>query len=457
MKTAYTENDYFEKAPVWQAIVHMSVPMILGMCVNLIYNLLDTYFIGQLHQTALISASTLTLPLFALLMAVGSLFGTGGGTYISRLLGQKRGEDAKKAASVTAFYGIAAGVVLAVVLLLCLNPILHLLGATGDVLAPTRAFAQIYLLGSPALIGSFTLEQVVRAEGASKTSMVGMAISVGINVALDPLFIFGFHFGMAGAAGATVLGNLGAVIFYLIWLRTKSTQLDAKISLIRPTKEMNKEIFKVGVTALIQDSFLVVSSLLFNNLLMAYGDPTVAAFGIAQRVTQLPEFLGMGLSFGVIPLIAYSFSAKNRGRMMEVFKKTSLAILVLVLAADVLLFLFRLPICRLFSTDSRVLQVGSLVLTAMLISTLFNAFAGLFTGTFQGIGDGKKAGIMSVLQGILLIPTAIIGDLLFKLNGVIWALTAAEVVAGVIGAILWFTSQKHLAVSEPKEASSVPV
>lgn len=433
---------YFEDAPIWKAIVHMSLPMMLGLCLNAIYNIVDAYFIGKLGQTSMLSAIALVLPFTTIQMAIGNLFGTGGSTYISRLLGEKNYEKAKIVSAVTFYLSIIAGIVFLSIGLQIYNPILHLLGAKGDTIKPTGNLILAFLVGSPILIANFTLGQVLRSEGASTQSMYGMGISVVINIVFDPILIFGCGMGVLGAAVSTVLGSLCAVIYYTVYLHMKSSVLTVSMKMFRIDLDMLIEIFKIGVTALIQDVFLIVSALLLNNFSASYGDYAIAAFGIAQRVVQIADFIGMGLFIGVVPLIAYSFTAHHITRMKKIIQVTASYIIVLILLIAVVMMIFRTQVFELFSEDQKVISVGVVILAALLISSLFTSFSGLFIGVFQGVGREKEATIMSMAQGILLIPIMIAGNILIGLNGVIWSVTVAEILASLIGFILWHYFKK---------------
>src|SRR5471030_321259 len=196
---------YFEDSPIWKAIAHMSLPMMLGMCLGVVYSLVDTFFIGKLNQTQMLSAVALALPFMTIQMAIGNVFGVGGGTYISRLLGEKKHDEAKTVSSVTFYFSLIAGLLFIIICLPILHPMLQLLGAQSDTMQPTREFILVLLMGSPVVIANFALGEVVRAEGASKESMYGMTISVIINIILDPILIFSCHMGVAGAAMGTVV------------------------------------------------------------------------------------------------------------------------------------------------------------------------------------------------------------------------------------------------------------
>ncbi len=428
---------YFENAPIPKAIMYMAVPMMIGMSINMLYNIIDAYFIGRLHNTAMMSAVTLALPVSTILMALGNVFGTGGGTYISRLMGEKNLDNAKIVSSVTFYFSMLAGIIFMFLAIPTIEPLVGLLGAKGETFIYTKQYVMIFLIGGPFVIANFALEQVVRAEGASTVSMNGMFISVIVNTILDPIFIFVCHLGVSGAAIGTIIGNMCAVLYYFYYLEKKSAFLSLSIKKCKPTGEILNNIFKIGISAFFLDSFLIVSCLLLNNFSAYYGDFAVAGFGISQRVVQLSEFVGMGLGMGVVPLIAYGYTAKNIHRMKQVINTTAVYMGIVIFTFSFLLFIFRAQIVQLFSTDAHVIKTGSYILTAMLISSLFAGFSGLFINIFQGVGREKESVIMSVAQGIILIPVMILGNYIFGLHGVIWSMTVAEILTFIIGLVLW--------------------
>ncbi|GFP78182.1 MATE family efflux transporter [Clostridium fungisolvens] len=436
------DSYYFEKSPIWKAIAHMSLPMMLGMSLNLIYNIIDAYFIGKLNNTEMMSAITLALPFITVLMALGNLFGTGGGTFISRLLGEKNLQESKKVASVSFYFSIITGLILIMLSIPMIQPILKLLGAEGNNIEFTKSIILIFTIGSPIIIANFVLEQLVRAEGASTVSMYGMGISVIANIILDPILIFTCHLNIMGAALGTVLGNLCAVLYFIYYIQRKSSALSISFKEFMPTSLITKDIFKIGVTSLLMDVFLIISGLLFNNLSIRYGDYVVAGFGISQRVVQLSDFIGMGLFMGVIPLVAYSYSAKNIKRMQEIIRTTASYIMILIGGISGTLLIFRTEVFQLFSKDNEVLVIGTLIFVAMLLSSLFTSLSGLIVGIFQGVGREKEAAIMSVAKGLIVIPIMILSNTFWGLHGLIWSLTASEVLACLVGALLWLHFKK---------------
>lgn len=442
---------YLEKAPVTKAIAHMAIPMILGMVVNMVYNITDAYFIGRLNSTPMLASITLALPFTTILMALGELFGTGGSTYISRLLGEKKIDCIRKASSVNLYLSLFSGIIFMLACLPALSPILKLLGATGETLLYTKSFIIAYAIGSPFVIANFTLAQMVRGEGAATESMIGMIVSVAVNIVLDPVFIFLFHMDVMGASIATVIGNACAVIYYIFYLKNKSQFQSVSIKDFKPDKEILFNILKIGISAFLLSGFLIVSSLMFNNYAVMYGDHVVAAFGVANRICQISDFIGMGLYMGVVPLIAYSYSSNNTERLNKILRTTALYLVGIICSIAVVLFLFRTQVFKMFSSDEAVIKIGVIILSALLLSTLFAGISGLLTSMFQAFGKGFQSNVMSVTRGVALIPIIIIGNSLFQLNGVIWSMTSSEICACLIGLFLWVISKKDIMQKTPED------
>ncbi|PPK80813.1 putative MATE family efflux protein [Lacrimispora xylanisolvens] len=445
---------YLEKAPVPKAIAHMAIPMILGMVVNMIYNITDAYFIGRLNNTSMLASITLALPFTTILMALGELFGTGGSTYISRLLGEKKLDFVKIVSSVTLYLSLISGFLFMLICIPFLFPLLKLLGATGETLLHTRSYIIAYTIGSPFVVANFALAQMVRSEGASTESMIGMVISVIVNILLDPVFIFLFHMDVMGASVATVIGNISAVAYYIYYLEKKSPAQSVRLKYFKPNRVILLNIFKIGISALLLSGFLIVSSLMFNNYAVLYGDHVVAAFGVANRVCQISDFIGMGLYMGVVPLIAFSYASNNIERLNKVLKTTAFYLVTIIFMIAAVLFVFRTQVLELFSSDETVIKVGVIILTALLFSTLFAGISGLLTSMFQAFGKSIQSTIMSVSRGIALIPIIIIGNSLFQLNGVIWSMTVSEICTCFIGLLLWSGSKKEILNGNSKECAA---
>ena len=280
---------YLEKAPVSKSIMHMVIPMMLSFMVTIIYNITDAFFIGKLDNTAMMASVTLALAFSCLLMALGHLFGVGAGTYVSRLLGEGNSESAKKVCSINFWSSILTGIIFMALCLPLLSPLLQLLGAKGDTLLYTRNYILVFVIGAPFVIANLSLEETVRAEGASTASMIGLISGVVVNIILDPIFIFLLHLDITGAALASVLGNIVSVVWFIYYLQKKSTVQSVAIKDFKPSQEIYKTILKVGISAFLLDGFMVITTLLFNHYSMLYGNSVVAGLGISQRVIQIVE------------------------------------------------------------------------------------------------------------------------------------------------------------------------
>ena len=341
-------------------------------------------------------------------------------------------------AGYTFYSSIIAGILLAIIALFTLTPIVKIMGAdTSTIINYTKSYTTTMFLGGFSIVLNFTLEQIVRAEGASKESMYGMFVSTALSLIFDPLFIIVLKFNVVGVALAMVLANIGSSIYYVYYLETKSEHLKGFIKHFSISLKDKIEIYKIGVSELLMTVFLIITTLLLNNFSIGYGDNVVAGFGVALRIVQVPEFLAMGLSLGIIPLIAYNFSNGNFKRLNEGIKQSALWISVLSGVFVTLVYLFRNPIMHLFSNDPSVVSVGVYIMFAMLISAVFNGFTTLFTGIFQASGQGIPSTIMSATQGILFIPVIIILHKFYGLHGVIWSMTVTEVITCIMGVVLY--------------------
>ncbi|MFL0250203.1 MATE family efflux transporter [Clostridium neuense] len=432
-------NEYYLKsASIGKTIAHLAIPMMIGMSVNTVYNVINAFFIGLLKNTEMLTAVTLGLPIFTILMAFGNMFGAGGGTFITRLIAKKEIQRAKKVAGYTFYSSLISGVLLAILSFLAITPIVKIMGAdTLAVMNYTKNYSLTMFFGGFSIVLNFALEQIVRAEGASKESMYGMFISTALSLVFDPLFILILKFNVIGVALSMVLANIGSSIYYIYYLETKSEHLKGFIKHFKISLKDKIEIYKIGVSELLLTVFLIITTLLLNNFSIGYGDSVVAGFGIALRIVQVPEFLSMGLSLGIIPLIAYNFSNNNLTRLKESIKQAALWVLLLSGTFVTLAYIFRMQIIHLFSKDASVINIGQYIMLAMLISALFNGFTTLFTGIFQASGQGISSTIMSVTQGILYIPTVILLHNFFGLHGVIWSMTITEIITCITGLILY--------------------
>lgn len=442
MENTQSNIKYLKDEPIKKAIAHLSIPMMIGMSAGTIYNVINAYFIGLVHDTAMLSAITLGLPIFTVLMAFGNMFGVGGGTFITRLVAQNEVDRAKKVAGYTFYTSIIVGLLIAVFTCLLMNPIVKLLGADSNTLNYTTQYSTTLFIGGFAVILNFALEQIVRSEGASKESMYGMFVSVVVSIILDILFILVLDLHVYGAALSMVIANIASSIYYIWYLNVKSENLKGFLYHFKISIKDQIEIYKIGVSELIQCAFLIVTTLLLNNFAMEYGDSVVASFGIALRIAQLPEFFTIGIVLGVMPLIAYNFSNKNISRLKEGIKYSSIFIISIAIVFAGIVYMFRGQVIQAFSDDPSVLSIGAYILVAMLVSALFNGMTTLFMTIYQASGEGMATGIMAISQGCLYIPMVIVLHYYFGLHGLVWSITITEVITCLIGVILYIPYSK---------------
>ncbi|MGF0117412.1 MATE family efflux transporter [Promicromonospora sp. Marseille-Q5078] len=456
-----TNRWYLSSAPIVRALLHLCVPMAAAMIVGAVYNVINAGVIGSLHDNALLAAVTLGTPILGLVMAVGGVFGVGGGALVSRLLGAAEHDPAQagqvKHVSSFAVWGAAiAGAVLGVVGLLFLQPLVSLLGADPATAAATSSYVGVMLAFVPVLTAAFCLEQLVRAEGAARQVMVGLVASTVANLVLDVVFVLVLHWGVAGVALATGLSNLAVVAYFAAWLTRHSEHMSLAPRWFTLSPAVLKPVFGVGVGELLQASFLIVTSLVLNNLAAAYGDGPLAAMGVAVRIAQVPEFLLMGITLGVLPLLAYSYGKGDRGRLTAALRASALTVGGLGVLFSAVVILFRDQVFSAFVSDPAVLTIGATILTAQLVAMIANGFAGLMTSLFQATGRATPAIVMSVSQGVLFIPIVILGNLWFGLAGIVWALTVSEVLVCLVGVGLLLASrraiEKGLADGSPERA-----
>ena len=454
------DHDVLAKAPLWRALAHLCLPMMAALSVNTVYSIVNAGFIGSLHSTALLAAITYGIPVLALVMAIGGVFGVGAGTAISRLLGgldehPEHADDLKRMSAFAVYGSLVVGAVVGGVCLLLLGPITAGLGATGAAAAPTAVYVGVQLAFTPVLTLAFTLEQLVRAEGAARASMTGLIVSTVANLVFDVLFILVLGWGVAGAALAIGLSNAVSVAYFVRHLVRHSAVQSLLPRWFTLRAAVMKEVFGVGVSELLQSGFLLVSSLVLNHIATFYGEDLLAGVGVAQRVVQFPEFLCMGVGMGVLPLLGFAYGRRDTARLHGAILRSAVAIAALVLAFALPVFLLRGDVLAIFTADRALQQLGATVLTAMLVSTLFNGFTGLFVALFQATGQTLPAIVMSVMQGVLFIPIVLAANAFIGETGVIWSMAVTETIMFLAAAGIFAARRRTILAPTPAEAAEV--
>ncbi|GMO31339.1 MAG: MATE family efflux transporter [Termitinemataceae bacterium] len=435
---------FFEEAPASRAIAHFAIPMMIGMLVFIVYNLVDMLFIGMLDDPNLIAAVTLAMPLFTLTMGLSGIFGIGAGTYISRLLGEKNYLMAKNVSAFVCYSVIGIGIIVTALGFIFLKPILAVLGTQAGTFNPTRDYAIIFIAGFIPIMLSFALGQIVRAEGAAKVSMMGNVIGTVSNIILDPIFIFLFGWGLKGAAFATVLSYLLAALFYVFYLTQKSKFLSLKLSDFKINKEIAKPIFSIGLPAFLQDAVVIAVSLVQNNLAAAYGDIFIAVIGVILKVGMLPRALARGLCMGVQPLLGYNFASLNIERLKKIMKLTALYSTVLGAVIFLGLFIAGANVLKAFIKDADIIALGTPFLRISLVSFLTYGITFLFTSLFQATGIAKPAFAMSLTLLYIFLPVLLFANYTIGIRGYAWALPLTDILTMILGVILYQINRKKI-------------
>lgn len=415
-----------QEKPV-KAVLGMGLPLIAGMMVMSVYNLVDTFFISLLHDDYQLAAVNLAYPIMMVVIALSNMIGTGAASLIARSLGA---EDKEKAEH-TLTTGVALTVVLSILLsvtgMIFLKSIATMLGARENTLLFTEQYVSVILLGSICIMGSYISGQLLRSEGSVKYSMTGMMLGTIANIILDPVFIFLFGMEIRGAAIATVLGNgVGALLSIWYYISGK-TLLKPGMKYIKPTAEILKEIFCVGVPAMLETMLTSIAFVVNNNLAVAYGELTVTAMGISQKIISFGSYIYQGFAAGNQPLMGFNYGAGNHKRMLEVLKAGVLVVSGIELCVMAVFGILAPNLIGIFSKTPEVVAIGTKVMRANMCILPFVGSVSMTRSTFQAMGKaGYSFGITVVRQLILYIPLLLLLNRAFAFSGMIWAQPITE-------------------------------
>lgn len=439
---------FFEEAPVSKAITNFGVPMMVTMLVGIVYNLVDTAFIGMMKDTNALAAVVLAMPVFLITNGIGQIFGIGCGSYISRLLGQKKYNLVKRVSSLAVYGAIIMGIIAIVLGFIFLNPILSILGTSKNTIVPTKQYFSILLAGGMGSILNFSLSMIIRATGSAKVSMIGNIIGTTVNIILDPILIFGFTLGVRGAAIATITGNTLALVFYLWYITKKSAFLSLSINEFKVDKTMLQSVFSIGLPSFFMKTIYVAGFLVQNNIAASFGDIYVAVFGLIFKVVSLPKQLSQGLCMGVQPLIGYNSTSGNHERMKETVKKTLLYSTILGAAFAIIYYSVGGNILKIFINNEAIISIGTPFLRISVISFFTYGTMYMTATLFQATGSAGPAFILSLVQETVLIPMLILWTAVLGVNGIAWALPAGDVTAMLIGLFLQVVYRKKVYVEK---------
>ncbi len=424
----------FEKAPVSKAVMAMSVPTIISSLVMVIYNLADTYFVGMLNDPIQNAAVTLSAPVLLAFNAVNNLFGIGTSSMMSRALGRKEYDTVRKASAVGFYCTVLFSFLFSVIYITGREPLLVLLGTAEDTVAATAEYMKwTVAFGAMPAILNVVMAYMVRSEGSTMHASIGTMSGCVLNILLDPIFIlpWGFNMGAAGAGFATFISNCAACLYFfcLLFVRRKKTYVCVDPRMLRPTREIMREICGVGIPAAIQNLLNVVGMTVLNNFTSFYGSSAVAAMGIAQKIDMVPMNVAFGFSQGIMPLISYNYASGDRDRMKRtiVFSaKLTIAVLTIVAASFFIGSEFWMG---MFIQNKEIIQYGASFLRGLCLALPFFNMDFLAIGVFQAVGMGKKAFFFAILRKIIMeIPAIYLLNMCVPLYGMAYAQLVTEVI-----------------------------
>jgi multidrug efflux pump len=432
-------------APVVTAIFTMALPVMFGMLVQVFYNMADTFFIGKMNDVNQLAAAGIGFPFFMLFMAFGSIIGVGASSIVSRYLGMKKFQEAGEVVSLSMILVLALSAFITIVALLLINPIIAVLGARAEVATATKAYVVPLVIGTVCILGNFALGVILRAEGAALSSMKGMLIGTIVNIILDPVMIFLFGWGIAGAAWATVIGNLSGLVYYLSCYTGKSI---LKLNFTRKIFRTDylRGILAIGIPSGLNMGLMSVSGIMTNNLAAAYGATILAAMGIGGRITSLIILLLVGLATGCQPLIGYNYGAKNKKRLYQILKTSMIISTVMGTILLALFTVFGKYAIAVFTTIPEVIETGTFVLRAMSVAAPIIGIIMICVNSLQALGKALPTLILSTgRQGIFYLPLLFLLNGLFGFTGLIFTQAIVDVLMMVTATLIL----RHVLKTDP--------
>lgn len=448
--------EVFESMPVPKAVFKNALPAMAAMLMVLVYNLADTFFIGQTHDALQVAAVSLATPVFLIFMALGTVFGMGGTSVISRALGEGRKDYAKKVCSFCMWGCVIVGVVMAALFLIFMEPILSLIGASSDTWDFAKTYLMIVVCSGPFVLISNCYSNVIRTEGESGRACMGQLLGNLLNVVLDPIMILGFGWNIAGAAIATVIGNvIGAGYYISYFLRGKSS-LSVRLKDFTLREKVCSSVLAIGVPAALGSMLMSVSQIIINSQMAEYGDMAIAGMGVAMKVVTITGMVCIGLGQGVQPLLGYCVGAKLWKRFKDVFKFSFIFSFILGVVLTVICYLFTNQIVSAFLADvtafDYAVQFAKILLTT---SPIFGVFY-VLTNSLQAMGAATASLVINLSrQGIIFIPVLFILKAVLGLTGLVWAQPVADILSILLAAALYVSTYKKLSaqkIDTPEEA-----
>lgn len=422
--------DVFSTMSVPQAVIKNAIPAMVAMLMVLIYNLADTFFIGQTHNAYQVAAVSLATPVFLMFMAVGTIFGIGGTSVISRAMGEGKTEYAKKVCSFCMWACVGVGIIMSVLFLIFMDSILLLIGASEDTWEYARSYLTIVSCSGVFVLISNCYSNILRAEGQATKAMIGQIIGNLLNIVLDPVLILGFSWNITGAAIATVIGNVMAAGYYIAYFMRGKSSFSIHISDFSVKDKICSSVLVIGIPASLASVLMSISQMIMNGLMAGYGDMAIAGIGVAMKVTMITGMVAMGIGQGIQPLLGYCVGAKTWERYKKIMCFSMWFAFFLGLIMTVICYIFTNQIVSVFLTEQSAfdyaVQFARILLST---STLFGVFY-VLTNALQAMGAAVSSLIINLSrQGIIYIPALFLLKTVLGVNGLVWAQPVADILS----------------------------
>lgn len=432
-KVKATREDIFQNLPVPTALRTMILPSITSQLIVLIYNMADTFYVGQTNNPYMVAAASLILPVFNISLCLAGLAGIGGGSLISRLLGQEQEAEARRVSAFSLYLGALIAALFSVGTAVFMEPLLGLLGAGENTYQYARQYALcVIVLGGVPTVLSNVLANLIRSVGRSREAGAGIILGGLLNIALDPLFMFvllprGYE--VLGAGIATCLSNCVACGFFVVVLLRmgRGSVITFSPRAGRPRRESVIAIFTVGIPSAVSTFLFDLDYVIIDKLMVSYHDLALAAIGIVLKVERFPLNVGIGICQGMLPLVAYNYSAGNKQRMEDTVRLARRLGLVIAAVSIVLYELFAVQFTHLFIQDTQTVSMAAQFLRIRVLATplMFLSFFTVYL--FQAFGRGRISLLLGVTRWLgFNIPMLFLLNAVFGMYGIVWSQVTAD-------------------------------
>ena len=437
------------KAPMPKALVSLGIPIMIGMLINALYNLVDAYFVGGLGESPM-GAISIVFPLGQVVVGLGLMFGNGAASYLSRLLGSGDKKTANIVASTALYSSVLIGAVLIIFSTIFLKPILTSLGATETIMPYALTYARIYVISCIFNVFNVTMNNIVASEGAAKTTMCALLLGAVINIGLDPLFIYTFDMGVAGAAIATAISQFVSTLVYLTYILRKKSAFTFSIKEFIPTQQTFVEILKIGIPTLTFQLLTSLSIALINRASSDYGDAVIAGMGAVTRVTSMGTLVVFGFLKGFQPIAGFSYGAKNFKRLRESIKISILWSTIFCVVVGLLMVVFSTQIISQFANgNGEMISVGQKSLVANGLSFFLFGFYTVYSSLFLALGKGTAGFFLGACrQGICFVPIILLLPAIWGMSGILYAQPIADIISAIITVFMAFNLHRKLSIEE---------